>query len=47
MQLQDVGQDKLARPSWNAQFNKERDKQVSKFSKKLTQHQPIPNIVSR
>jgi hypothetical protein len=39
------GQDELTRPSWNVQFDKERDRQVDEFSKKLTQYQPITNVV--
>jgi hypothetical protein len=38
------GQDELTRPSWNVQFNKERDRQVIKFNEKLTSHQPFSNI---
>jgi hypothetical protein len=30
------GQDELTRPSWNIQFNKERDRQVVRFTEKLT-----------
>jgi hypothetical protein len=41
------GQDELSRTSWNAHFDKERDRQVAKFLENLTQHQPITNIVSR
>jgi hypothetical protein len=39
--------DELSRPSWNVQFDKERDGQVVEFNEKLTQCQPITNIVSR
>jgi hypothetical protein len=38
------GQGKLTRPSWNAQFNKEKNRPATEFSKKLTQHQPMTNI---
>jgi hypothetical protein len=41
------GQDELTRPSWNVQFNKERDRQVVRFTEKLTRCQPITNVVSR
>jgi hypothetical protein len=41
------GQDELTRPSWNAQFDKERDRQVAEISENLIQCQPITNMVSR
>jgi hypothetical protein len=52
MQLHNVGswppgQDELTRPFWDAQFDKEKDKQVAEFSEKLTQHQPITHAISR
>jgi hypothetical protein len=38
------GQNELTRPSWNVQFNKERDGQVVGFNEKLIRHQPISKI---
>jgi hypothetical protein len=34
------GQDELTRPSWNVQFDKERDGREVRFNEKLTRHQP-------
>jgi hypothetical protein len=40
------GQDKLTR-SWNAWYDKERDRQVAEFREELARCQPIANVVSR
>jgi hypothetical protein len=47
IQLLDMGPKPRNRPSRNILFDKEGDRQVAGFSKKLTRHQPIANIVSR
>jgi hypothetical protein len=41
------GQGELTRLSWNAQFDKQRDRQVTEFGKMLTYWQLITNFIKR